>query len=740
MTATHPDNSNMVPMHGASGQAEFAPDDSDFNSSSFDIAVVVSALLRWRWLMLGALLLCLLLAAVYTFLATPQYAAMATMEIRQQPIELIEGSAVEQVAVRDPTFMETQFALLRSGSLALRVARDLRLAGNPALDVPEGVTRAGREAYAVRYITNGLNIRQMGSSRLVEIRFVGDDPQIAADIANSYVRNFISSDGERRESLTASARRLLADRVEQAKATLEASERAFVAYAQQQGIVEVRPIATGPGAGGSDGSGSLDATTLVATNTALTAAQVERISAQQRYEQARSAGISRDGLNSSAAQAMQAELSRLQAEYAQQSQTYLDSYPAQVALRARINELQSELQRQQGQFLRTLRSEYQAAAATETELRARLDELQGTLIDTRNKSIEYTILQREVQTNRTLYDALLQRFKEVGVAGQIGSDLAAPVDPAAPASRPTSPNLLFNLVLALLGGLALGGALVFAAFIMDDTIKSVDDVRRILKLPALGMVPEADVGAGFIEVLNDSQSPVSEAYFSIRAATDFATNRGAPRSIAITSATPGEGKSSSCVGLARSFAKNAKRVLIIDADMRRPTLTSRGGSATADATRGLSLLLTSNSALADHIEPTTIENVWAVRSGPLPPSPTELLSSHKMTTVLRDAESQFDLVIVDSPPVLGLADAPLIGALCEAMIFAVRSGGPRRKVVQGAIGRLRHSGANLIGAIVTFMSASRGGYYYADKYQYNYGPGGKKEGQGSTRKLEILQP
>ncbi len=715
-------------------------DESNLKSNNLDIGVVIAALLRWRWLMLGALLLCLLLAAIYSFLATPQYAAVATMEIRQQQIELIEGAGVERVVQRDPTFMETQFALLRSGSLALRVARDLRLGNSPAIDAPEGVTREGREALAVRYITRGLNVRQMGSSRLVEIRFVGNDPQVAADIANSYVRNFISSDGERRESLTASARRLLAERVEAAKATLEASERAFVAYAQQQGIVEIRPIATGPGGGSSDGSGSLDASTLVATNEALTAAQVERIDAQQRYEQARAAGISRDGLNSSAAQAMQAELSRLQAEYAQQSQTYLDSYPAQVALRARISELQSEVQRQQGQFLRTLRSEYQAAAAKESELRSRLAELQGALIDTRNKSIEYTILQREVQTNRTLYDALLQRFKEVGVAGQIGSDLASPVDPAAPASRPTSPDLLFNLALAIFGGLALGGALVFAAFIMDDTIKSVDDVRRILKLPPLGTVPEAEIGTNFLEVLNDSQSPVSEAYFSIRAATDFATNRGAPRSIAITSATPGEGKSSSCVGLARAFAKNDKRVLIIDADMRRPTLSSVGVSATAESSRGLSLLLTTETALADHIEQTSLANVWAIRSGPLPPSPTELLSSGKMVSILREAEAQFDLVIVDSPPVLGLADAPLIGGLCEAMIFAVRSGGPRRRIVLGAIGRLRHSGANLIGAIVTFMSASRGGYYYSDAYQYNYGADGSKGGQSNSRRLEILLP
>ena len=180
-------------------------DESNFKSNNLDIGVVIAALLRWRWLMLGALLLCLLLAAIYSFLATPQYAAVATMEIRQQQIELIEGAGVERVVQRDPTFMETQFALLRCGSLALRVARDLRLGNSPAIDAPEGVTREGREALAVRYITRGLNIRQMGSSRLVEIRFVGNDPQIAADIANSYVRNFISSDGERRESLTASA-------------------------------------------------------------------------------------------------------------------------------------------------------------------------------------------------------------------------------------------------------------------------------------------------------------------------------------------------------------------------------------------------------------------------------------------------------------------------------------------------------------------------------------------------------
>lgn len=716
-----------------------AGDEGRFNASSIDVSAIIAAVMRWRWLMLGALLLSLLAAAIYTFLATPMYRAEATLEIRQQRVELLEGADVEAVAVRDPTFMETQFALLRSGSLAVRVARDTRLADNPVLGLPDGLTREAREGAALLYIVGGINISQVGNSRLVKISFVGDDAQAAAAIANSYVRNFIRSDSDRRVATTASARQLLTERVASARASLEASERAMVEYAQAQGIVEINPINTGSGAE-SSANGSLDATMLVATSTALSAAENERIHAQQVYEQSRAAGVSRAALDSSAAQGMRTTLAQLEAEYAQQSQTYLDTYPAQQALRQRILELRRELGQQEGQYLRSLRADYLAANAKVGELRNRLDSLSGRLTDTRNRSIQYNILQREVDTNRQLYDALLQRFKEIGVAGQIGSDLASPVDPAAPPSRPFSPNLLFNLLLALGGGLVLGGALVFLAFIMDDTIKSPEDVKQRLRIAALGAVPEADEGRAFIEASGDSQSAVSEAYFSARAAIDFATSHGAPKSIAITSATAGEGKSSTALGLARSFAKNGKRVLLIDADLRRPTLTSDNGNGrSAESTKGLSLLLTSDARIEEHLEETIIDNIWAIASGPIPPSPTELLSSRKMVDVVRGAEELFDLVLVDAPPVLGLADAPLIGGVCQALLFVVRAGGPRRKVVLGALSRLLPSGTNIIGAIVTFVAQHRGGYYYSGVYQYLYADStGGKLGKGG-RKLPILK-
>lgn len=709
-------------------------------TSPIDFTIILSALIRWRWLMIGAVLLCLIAATIYSFLSTPLYRAAATLEIRQQRVQLLRDSELDQGASYDPNFMETQFALLRSGSLAQRVARDIRLAANPALGAPQGLTPAAREGLAIRYITEGINISQVGGSRLILVQFTGDNPQIAADIANSYVRNFIRSDADRRVATTASARQLLSDRVNSAKAALETSERALVAYAEREGIVQVNPVNTGQGAE-SSADGSLDANSLVATNAALAAATNERITAQQRYEQARRSGVLRDSLESSAVQALRTQLTEFEAQYAQASRTYLDNYPPQVALRARIAEIRRQIGTTEGQYLRTVQSEYQAAAAKERELQQQVDMLTGRLTDMRGRSIQYNILQREVDTNRQLYDAILQRFKEIGVAGQIDSDFASPIDPAAPPGKPFSPDFLFNLLLALGAGIVLGGALVFLAFVMDDTIKSPEDVRHKLRLPCLGAIPTADGGVSFMEAVDDSKSSVAESYFSARAAIDFATASGTPRSIAITSASAGEGKSSSAFGLARSFAKNGKRVLLIDADMRRPTLVVEGRQSgdTRDTTRGLSVLLTGDAPLSEHISPTTVENIWAMPSGPIPPSPTELLSSKRMRDILSAAEDAFDLVIVDAPPVLGLADAPLLGGICQAMIFVIKSAGPRRKAILGALTRLAPSGTNLIGALLTQVAAHSGGYYYAGIYQYVYGDKVGSRDKSAGRQLPILR-
>ena len=676
-----------------------------------NIATIWRVVSEWRWLVLGCIGVALAGAIIFSLLTTPLFRATATLEINPPQVEIMQNQKGQAIVPNDNNFLATQYGLLRSRTLAERVAQQLNLASNPEF-LNSDADRATRQKIAAGILTRNFAVTPLPQSRLVNISYSSPSPELAARIANSFADSFINTNLERRYQASSYAREFLQSQIGKVKNELEKSERLLVAYAQRQGIINTSKEGS---VGGGDAN-SLTGASLVSINDALAETQTKRIMAEQAYRQALSAGNTTDVTQGTAA--LRTARAQLEAEYQQKLSSFKPDYPDMVRLKAQIQGLDKQIAKENSTVvnskLASALADYRAAAAAERQLQSRVNQLKGDVLDLRGRSIRYTILQREVDTNRSLYDALLQRYKEIGVAGGIGTNQVSVVDRAEAPGWPYKPNLPFNLAVGLLIGVIGGVGAALALEFVNDTIKTPDDVRDKLGLASLGVIPRKQGQNSFAEELADQSSEISEAYFSLRTSLQFSTDSGAPKSLLITSTRPAEGKSSTTLALAQNFARLGNRVLLIDADLRKPAFTTG-----AEPSEGLSKLLTNQEALRAHVLKTQFENLWLVPCGPLPPNPAELLASPRLRALINEAASHFDMVIVDGPPVLGLADAPLLSGACRATLLVVETGKTRTPAVIDAINRLRSAGSHIIGAVLTKYRHRLGNYgYNYEPYRY----------------------
>ena len=678
---------------------------------------------KWRWLIAAIVGAALIIGVVSTMLTSKRYRATAQVELALQEINLgpdKDGASGESQVMRDPQFMGTQMGLLRSRDLAERVVRSLDGASRAKL-APNASNPAAQIANATNAITLGLKIDVVLGSRLINITYESGDPALAAAVANAVADNYIASNLERKYESSAFARKFLEQRLTRTKLALEKSERDLVEYAGREKIVMVGGGADQGGA--KDGGESLEGSTLSSLNGALATAQAERISAEQKYRSEGASAGQSAAITSGAVSGLKTERAKLQVDFQEKLGTFKPDYPEMVELKTRMRELDKQIARAQGEISGSVNNsyagEYRAALGREQQLRTRVAQLTTGVLDLRNRQIKYNILSREVDTNRTLYDGLLQRFKQVSVAGGVGASQVSIVDRALVPGAPFAPNLRQNLLISLLIGFMIGAGVAFAIEFIDDTIKNPDDMRNRLNLTLLGVVPSVAKGMAMLHALDDPSSAQSEAYLSIRTAIKFTTAGGSPKSLLVTSSQAAEGKSSSCFAIARGFARLGESVLLIDADMRKPSFSVPTGSKGA----GLSSLLASTDELRNHITQTSVPNLSLLPSGPIPPNPVELLGGMRLREVLAEAESMFDIVIFDSPPVMGLADAPILASVVDASIFVVQAGRIRRPAALRALTRLEQAGARIVGGVITKFDLKGASYGYGYGYGYGYSYG-----------------
>lgn len=696
--------------------------------STFDLRYIAAAI-RSNLLLIGAIILvALAIALAATLLDTPRYTATSTVQINDSSDRVIgendDQTAQESNLYDVDRFLKTQTDILRSRGLAQRVAQKLKLQDNPAFyeameaSPPQAGTSDERKRNQVLgLLQTNLKVVLPRDSRIVSISFESADPAMAALIANTFGSEFIQANLQRKFDSSSYAREFVANQLAEAKQRVEQAERNLNDYSRTTGVIRTGDVA-GDGESGAAAGGSVTAASLLQINQAVNQAAADRVVAEGRWRAISAAPLlaSREVLNNSTVNMLMTERAKVQAELEQELSRRLDDYPTVRQKRAELARLDSELQNAANAVRNSVRAEYLAAQSTEQSLQAKLESLKTQTLREQDSNVQYGLLKREADTNRTLYDGLLKRYNELNATAGISSSNVSIIDTAEKPNTPTSPNLTKNLLLALLAGVGLAALTLFVKDQLDDAIRVPEDVEAKLRLPLLGVVPKA-TGRDPDSDMGDPKSPVSEAYNSLRAALLYSTSAGLPQVMLVTSAQSAEGKTTTSYATAASLARMGRKVALIDADLRRPSIHRRFGLSNE---RGLTDLLTSSDPIETAIQATPQDNLFVIASGPIPPSPTELVSSPRMEQVVQDLARDFDVVVIDSPPILGLADAPALSALADGVIFVVESDRSRRGSLKTALRRLRAMRPILLGAVLTKFDPTRSGNRYSEYYGYQY--------------------
>lgn len=705
---------------------------------SFDLQKYIRIMQRHWMIITAAVILAAAGGIASVLLTTKIYTADATIKIDKETAKVanIQDFEAPQTGTADE-FLQTQFGLLRSRSLAEATAKDPRLdlARNKALIKAIGLepgkgekplTTAETQTAIANFIQGNLSVMPDGKSRLVHVSIDSPSPTASALLANAVAQNFIDTSLARKFDSTAYARQALQSQLAAEKAKLETAERQLADYARSQQIINMsEPSASADGTSGSSAAGnqSLAASSLSAMLSALNEAQTARIRAEQRWRLGQAASAnSREILQSAAIQELKSTRAQLESEYQKKlAAGYLAQHPDMVQLREQMTGLDRQIETEARTIQNTLsaglKNDYEVALAQENQLRGQVERLKGQVLDVRGRSIDYDILKREVDTSRQLYDILLQGFREIGVASNLGATNISIIDPARPPNYASKPRPLRTMLTAIILGLALGIGLAFLFESFDESIRSPEDVENKLGLPLLGTIPKLDKGTTPVVALLDPRSNFSEAYYSVRTALQFSTNEGVPSSLVVTSARPSEGKSTTSTAIAQHLARLGLRVLLVDSDLRNPSLHK---VMSAENTHGFSNYLTGGMSLIQLAQETSIPGLAFIPCGPMPPNPAELLGAAKLAAMLREARAHYDVVLIDAPPVMGLADAPLLASAAAGTILVVEAGGTGRRLAKSAIRRLQVGSAHLIGILLTKFDARKSSYGYGYGYAYDY--------------------
>lgn len=695
--------------------------------NSLDVRKYLDILLKHKWLILAIVLVAVVLGAVYTLLKTPIYRGTATIEIKRDVSTLSGVPGLDTGAgTGGAEFYQTQYQLFKSRALAERIVAKLRLgeqqdfiAGKPSLisRLKSAVFGGGsassnnakrNEAIAIGRVRGGLSVQPIRGSQLVAVSFDSSDPKYAQEIANAAVSSFVDMNMERSYDASAQARTFLQERLQDLKARLEESERKLVSYAEEKDILIT------------SGEGSLAQTDLETTNAALGEAAKTRLQKELLWKQVKDVDVLPPSLESDTMQSFRSKRADLMIEYQEKLKTYKPGFPDMVRLQAQIDELTSQIQLEVERVKESVKAEYEAAKEHEASLSQRLAALKSSLTDYQERNIEYTILKREVDTNRSLYDGLLQRYKELSVAGGGGnpSNISV-VDEAQRPGGPYTPNLKKNLAISLVLGIFAGGLAAFGREFIDNSFNRPEEIEELLGLPLVGLIPDVE-DTKYQSEMEDPRSALNEAYRSLRTALQFSTSAGVPKTLLVTSSRPGEGKSSTAMNVARHFGLLGLRVLLIDADLRKPSLHRRLGSTT---NRGLSNCLVGTASPPEVVQRTDYPNLEFMASGPLPPDQTDLLASSRMASLLTVASEKYDLVVVDSAPVGGMADALILSNFTQGCIHVVEAHKMPRNGVANALKRLQFARAEVLGVVLNKFNFKQSGYNYGYGYYGYYGYG-----------------
>lgn len=706
-----------------------------------DFRAILDTLLRnkvWIGSIMGAVLIS---GVIATMLMTPKYVASSKVLVEQKADKIIEGTDLQAVsdAYGDAErFLQTQTEIIGSRALAKRVVKDQKLADDEGfframgMDIPtaEDIASTGgkrpssaaleqeRKSIAVAALSSALSTDLPDNSRIITISVKTDDPAYSAKLANAYAASYMKANLDQKFDSSAYARNYLAGQLEQAREKLAASEHDLNQYARAAGLIRVST--RNPQGGDGDAALSVTDDSLSQINQTASLATAERIAAQDKWQTVAKEPVLSipEVLQNPAIQSIIDAKAKVEANLAQERTRHLDAHPTVQALKAQVAELDGRIQSMGDSIKQAIFVQYKAARDKEESLKSQVSALRSAALDEQDRGVQYVVLKRVADTNRALYDSLLERFNQVNASAGSAANNITLVDSAELPDAPSSPSLFRNLLIALFLGAALSAVVVYLREHFDDEIRSPDELEQRLGLPMLGVIPriEGDLRAE----LQNARSPVSEAYHSLTTNLLYATASGLPRSLVVTSPAESQGKSTSALAIALDLAHLGRKVLLVDGDLRRPTLHL---SVEERGDQGLTAVLTGAVSLDSALQPGAVPGLTILTALPIPANPSVLLGSERFPALIRQMEELFDIVIIDSPPMLGLSDAASISTAVEAAIVMIDASSYHRGAVKSMLRRLHLVGANILGAAITKFDPSAAGSeysHYGNYYQYHH--------------------
>jgi succinoglycan biosynthesis transport protein ExoP len=747
---------NRITPHSAAGHS---------STGDKHLSDYLRIIYKRRWVVLPVFLIVFIVGTVNTLRETPIYQGRVQLLIESDTPKVVKIDQMFQSdnAYYDDEFRETQFRILQSRSLAKRTLDQMKLWDAPrlgngpepksavsptqmlwtvvfgAIDLARNAMGDGkastpvappsreadaaavhdketaRQSSRIDEFLGGLSIVPVRNSRIVEIRYSSTDPTFAAAAANAVARTYIQQSMEFRFNSSKDAADWLSDRLGEQRKALETSEAALQAYKERNGTVSV-----------TDSASNIVVQRLTDLNSALTKAKTERINKEAQYAQLRSAEGS-GALDSFPAvianeyiQKLKADLSDLQRQEKTLGQKYNDRHPEMIKIRGTIETAEAKLKNELSKVVESVKNQYQAALSEENSLQSALNAQKGEALSLNRKGIEYGVLLREVDSNKQIYESLMQRTKETGISSELRASNVRIVDPAETPRSPVSPNIQRGLMVAFGASVLLGLGLAFGLEYLDNRIKTPDQIRNDLGLPFLGMVPAIHRkrlrGNGLL-LNNGVPTDYAEAMRSVRTSLLFSTAQPGAKSLVVTSTGPGEGKTLMSSNIAIALAQAGQRVILIDGDMRRPRVHELFGT---DQEPGLSNLIVGNMDPASVIQESSVKGLSTISAGHIPPNPSELLGSRRFKDIVKSFEDRYDWIVIDSPPVMAVTDACLIAHDATGVLFVVGAEMTNRHVAGIALDQLEAAQAKFVGAVLNRVELKRHSHYYSHYYKKEY--------------------